>query len=251
MTGSAFAALISIHDVMPATFHRVYEIMRMIDKHAVAPVSLLISTGFEWREEEIEQLRSWHARGHQLAGHGLTHHATQISGLYHRLHSACISSDVAEHLALKPDEIEECITRCFDWFIENQFQAPQLYVPPGWAMGRLSRKRLGRLPFRFYETLTGIYDSELETMHRLPLVGFEANSPGMGLFLRTWNRVSLFSGRKLRKPARIAIHPGDLSLRLSGQLQELLKQPMACVSKPSGILFRTNDQGPQEHHSEH
>lgn len=48
-------------------------------------------------------------------------------------------------------------------------------------MGSLPREALSDLPFRYYEYLTGVYDSLARRWYRLPLLGYEADSKGAEL----------------------------------------------------------------------
>ena len=92
---------------------------------------------------------------------------------------------------------------------------------PAWAMGKLTRKDLAALPFRYYEDTRGIYDSPSDSYKCLPLAGFEADTRLREYFLRTWNLLN----RRLSssaKPLRISLHPYDLNYRISKQLQQFI-----------------------------
>jgi len=219
-------ALISVHDVMPATLPQVRAVMARLEARGLGPVTLLVTPGLGWDEAGLGELRTWQAAGHRLAGHGWRHEADRVEGWYHRLHSGLVSRGVAEHLALSPAEAGALMQRCFAWFAEQGLGAPEMYVPPAWAMGRVSRQQMRDLPFRWYETLAGIYDSEADRMHRVPVVGFEADTAMRAGVLGLANRVSHTLARWRGRPVRIAIHPHDLELRLAGQLADLLEKPL-------------------------
>ncbi|MFW6286981.1 MAG: DUF2334 domain-containing protein, partial [Candidatus Sumerlaeota bacterium] len=209
MSSRPLQALISIHDVMPRTLDNCLEIARPLEKRGIAPLIFLVSPGLEWSTSQLSELRCLEEKGHILAGHGWTHHVERIVGWRHRLHSRFISRDVAEHLALDADGIAEMIERNWEWFDRQGFAPPPLYVPPAWAMGRISQRRLDQLPFRWYENLAGLYDAGEKKMHRLPVVGFEADNRRRVAVLTVTNSLNMLSARILKKPLRIAIHPRD------------------------------------------
>ena len=138
--------------------------------------------------------------------------------LHHRLHSAFISRDAAEHLSLDEERIIALIQDCHRWFVEHGLTPGPLYVPPAWALGAVNKRRLAALPFRYYETLGGLYDARDQRFHPMPLLGFEADTTLRAWSLNLFNRgnylAALASGRTLR----VSIHPQDLQLRLGAQV---------------------------------
>ena len=220
-------ALISIHDVMPETLPQVRSILAELPDHCHTNLTLLIVPGRLWSSSDIEQLRSWQARGYSLAGHGWTHQAREITSFYHRLHSALISRNVAEHLALSRDELRHLLRNNHRWFQDHGLEVPDFYVPPAWAMGKLGSDDLQASPFRFFENIGGIYDARSRKFVSLPLIGFEADTLVRSQYLRVWNVVSYLIGSRI-KPLRIAIHPHDFQLRLAEQLRWMLNR----VTKP-------------------
>ncbi len=210
-------ALVSIHDVMPETLNRAQHILELCAVCNPGPVTLLVVPGRDWDRAGVERLRAWEAAGHQLAGHGWSHRVERFGGLYHRLHGALISRRVAEHLALDGKAIGRLIERCHAWFPAQGLAAPDLYVPPAWALGSIERAELAGLPFARYEVLSGVRDAATGRLIPIPMVGFEADTPVRVPAIRWWNRIS-----RRRAAAigwlRIAIHPRDLGLRLAADL---------------------------------
>lgn len=214
--------LVSIHDVMPATLDRVERILERLVEAELTPVTLLVVPGSGWDSGALGRIRSMLTRGARLAGHGWTHNAPAIRGLKHRLHSALISRNAAEHLSLSRDEILELMQRNYRWFTEHELAAPRLYVPPAWAMGPISRAELDRLPFDRYETLAGIYDTVDGRFHRLPMAGFEADTAFRCWTVAGSNRFNRAIARTLGRPLRLGIHPDDFELRLADDLCRML-----------------------------
>lgn len=216
--------LVSVHDLLPATMPAVRETVALLDEHEVAPLTLLVCPGFDWPAEDLEWLRARQRRGDRLAGHGWRHAAGPPRGIYDRLHRAVFSRGVAEHLALDADGIAAMIADNHAWFAAHGLASPELYVPPAWAMGGITRKRLRRLPFRLYETLSGIYDARADEFHRVPLVGFEADTALRALSLRASNRFNRALAGWIGR-LRVSIHPDDLRLRLARELRGLIAKP--------------------------
>ena len=221
-------ALVSVHDVMPETLPAVRELLAYLSSRKLAPITLLIVPGKAWTAAQVAELLRLQERGAVLAGHGWNHRASCIRSLRHRIHSALISRQAGEHLSLDRAEIGALISRCHAWFRDQGLGAPDLYVPPAWAMGNIRRAELRRLPFRRYETLSGVYDALTGRLVRLPLVGFEALPRWRAPLLRLWNVANLRAAR-VTTPVRIGIHPGDLSLPLARDLRALLELPLSCL----------------------
>ncbi|MGH8503767.1 MAG: DUF2334 domain-containing protein [Gammaproteobacteria bacterium] len=174
---AGFTAIVSVHDVMPETLPGVLDILHLLTRLDVPPPTLLIVPGRQWHPKALDTLTGLQRAGCRLAGHGWSHAAKEIRTLFHRLHSRIISRHTAEHLSQDTQSIRHMLARCHRWFEDTGLSAPALYVPPAWAMGRLSRSTLRTLPFARYEFLSGIYDARADEFHRLPLAGFEADSP--------------------------------------------------------------------------
>ncbi len=108
--------LISVHDVMPETLPEVREIVARLERRGRGPATLLVVPGRDWSPAEIDELRRWRDRGHELAGHGWEHRTPHVRGLWHRLHSLTASRQAAEHLSFDPPGILDLIRRCRAWF---------------------------------------------------------------------------------------------------------------------------------------
>lgn len=216
-------AIVSVHDVMPRTLGPVSRIVERLKRFPHDRITLLVVPGRSWRPEQLDVLLGWQAAGFELAGHGWVHHTERIDTLYHKLHSALLSRDAAEHLSLPREAVCGLICQNFEWWEENGFDPPTLYVPPAWAMGAVSRVDLARLPFRFYETAGGLLDARTGTFRRLPLAGFEADTPFRAHFLRIFNRLNELISSPSR-PLRISLHPYDFEYGLAGSIMPALER---------------------------
>ena len=223
-------AIVSVHDVMPATLGGVNRILSLLDEARIPPPTLLVVPGKDWTPDALEVLREFAERGHPLAGHGWTHKSVYGSRtLYHRLHGLLISRNEAEHLSRAPEEIAERVRKCYDWFPSVDLPAPELYVPPTWALGALSPNTLKSLPFRWYEVLRGFIDARTGKARWLPLVGFEADTTFRKVGVRFWNTLNTAVANGMRDPLRISIHPGDLDLFLGDDLKKMVQNPWRFI----------------------
>ena len=217
-------SLVSIHDVMPSTLERVDRILRVFGESKIAHTTLLVVPGLDWQDLELDQLRKWQDKGYSLAGHGWVHRCETVRGIYHRLHSALLSRRVAEHLCLSPAERVALIQRCYRWFKSHHLDSPSLYVPPAWALGRLPQGCHDELPFRYCETLGGLWDWSTQRYQPLPVVGFEADTLFRKVSLRFLNFTNRCTSALWRRPLRISLHPFDLELLLKKDIRPLLEQ---------------------------
>jgi predicted deacetylase len=229
-------ALVSVHDVMPATLDRVLRILALLDEARVPPPTLLVVPGKDWTPETLRILRKLTAKGHPLAGHGWYHKSLQgPRSLYHRLHGLLISRNEAEHLSRPPEELADLIRRCYDWFPSVDLPAPELYVPPTWALGALRRSHLKSLPFTWYEILRGFVEGQTGRTRWLPLAGFEADTTFRKVSVRLWNNLNVGLAKQLRGPIRISIHPDDLDLFLRADLKRMVRSPWRFI-RESDVL---------------
>lgn len=215
-------AIVSIHDVEPRTLPAVLDIVDMLRGHRVGVVTLLVVPGVEWPASDVDTIRGLAQEGCRLAGHGWVHQAPRPRGLWHRVHAALLSRDQAEHLSRDREELRGLVARCHAWFTASGLPSPELYVPPAWALGRLSRADLRALPFRWYATLTGCIDAYRGTLRPMALVGYEADNLGRKVALRMTNLMNKGLAHLGLDPLRIAIHPNDLGLRLSADIPRIL-----------------------------
>ena len=215
-------AIISIHDLAPDTFSRVSGLIDSLPAIGRKKLSLLVIPGGAWQPQQIHQLQQWQREGMRLCGHGWHHRARSVRGIYHRLHAWLISRDAAEHLALSRSELKNLVQRNFDWFAEHDLEAPDCYVPPAWAMGKLNAQDLQDLPFRYYENTSGYVDSATGRHIALPLAGFEADQVWRQWSLNVWNGINRAASSR-RRPLRISIHPYDAEYRLKDALRRYLE----------------------------
>lgn len=220
----------SVHDVTPSSLERATHIVDLLIAAGVAELSILIVPSGTWAESQLLTLRAWERDGHLLAAHGWTHRGVSPRGPYHRLHSSLFSRDVAEHLGRSAPELIQIVRKAERWFSDVGLAPPKLYVPPAWTLGEMALGDFRGTSFRWVETLSGIHDTSTLRSHRLPIVGFEADTWLRAWALRLSNRANVGLGHVLRRPIRVAIHPNDFNLALSSQLLGLLNSGRPTLS---------------------
>lgn len=206
---------------MPETLAQTGNILERLHSAGLGLATLLVVPGRDWQPGDLDELRRFCEAGAELAGHGWSHRADPPRDWPHRLHSLLISRNAAEHLSLTAADTVALIRRCHGWFAEHGLPQPDLYVPPAWAMGRVSRTQLEQLPFSRYETLAGVYDAPARRFIRSPMVGYETDTWLRALPVRAWNALNRAAAGR-RRPLRVAIHPQDFELKLAGDLERLI-----------------------------
>jgi predicted deacetylase len=239
-------ALVSIHDVTSATLPEVMRIIEVLNGLGIPPATLLVVSGGEWTAKQLATLRHLQNKGFAIAGHGWTHRCSMIKTLEHKIHSMIISRNAAEHLSLESEQIVDIIHRCYRWFQESDIKAPELYIPPAWAIGKISRKTLKDLPFKMYECLSGIYDSQTDSFLHLPLVGYEADSRFRTRVLRTLNLINYGLAATLGLPLRIAIHPFDFRMGMGSDLKARLDRLEYFINYADIDFKKTFDRIPRD-----
>jgi hypothetical protein len=217
---------------MPESMSAITDLIARCEEKAI-PTTLLVVPGREWSAGQITLLKHWQANGHELAAHGWLHEARAIRKPWHRIHSTLVSRNVAEHLDLEPEEQVPFIARSIRWFAEQELSLPSIYVPPAWALGRLTREQRDRLlqaermPAQLsIETTSGFIHLPENRRQWMPLTGYEADTPARALFLRCFNALNLAHARFHSTCLRISVHPYDMQYRLASSLRTHLEMPV-------------------------
>jgi len=215
-------ALVSVHDVMPETRHKVERILQRLEAVPSDAIALLIVPGRAWTPDDLNWLHGLSDEGYTMVGHGWNHECDQPRRLAHRLHSRMISNRAAEHLSLTDDGITRLMCDCHTWLTGLGLGPSELYIPPAWALGPVRYESLRFIPFRYIETLRGLYDTRTGRWQPLPVVGFEADRAFRAIIMRLLNRFNVWLALRSQRPLRIAIHPHDWQYPLADQLDALL-----------------------------
>ena len=137
-----------------------------------------------------------------------------------------MSSNCAEHLSQDSNTVFNIMKKSYSWFIGNDLDAPKLYVPPAWALGKIKKESLSKLSFTHYECTTGMIHNNKFCF--IPLVGFEESTRTGALIRRFFNYfnyvMACFTGT-----IRIAIHPEDFNLYLKNDLLKYLSNSRETI----------------------
>ena len=221
---AGFSALLSIHDVMPETRHKVEPILQRLAAVPPDAIALLIVPGRAWTPDDLNWLHRLSAKGYTMVGHGWQHECDQPRALAHRLHSKMISNRAAEHLSLTESGITRLMCDCHTWLTDLGLGPVEVYIPPAWALGPIRHESLKFTPFRYIETLRGVYDTRTGRWRTLPVAGFEVDRASRAIIMRLVNRVNIWLAICSQRPLRIAIHPHDWQYPLAEQLDALLDE---------------------------
>ena len=213
---------ISIHDVAPHNLNDIKNIICTLENEfGINKICLLVIPGLNWNKQQIQSLQKWQNDGIEIAAHGWIHQAEKNKSFYHRIHSLVMSADSAEHLSKKRQDVYNMMKKSYSWFINNGFQKPLLYVPPAWALGKITKKDLNRMAFTYYECTTGMIHNQ--KYYFLPLLGFEERTLIKASFRRFFNKfnywIACFTGL-----IRIAIHPNDFRLYMKEDITKYLSR---------------------------
>ena len=218
---------VSIHDVAPNNLDNIENIIDTLqNQFNINKICLLVIPGLNWSKQGIKKLHIWQNRDVQIAAHGWNHQAELHKTFYHNIHSLILSANCAEHLSKKRQDVFKIIKKSYDWFIKNGFQKPILYVPPGWALGKIKFEDFSKLNFTHYECTTGMIHNQKYRF--IPLLGFEENTIIKACLRRFFNKLNYimayFTGL-----IRIAIHPDDFNLYLKDDIAKYLSKSKELV----------------------
>ena len=218
---------ISIHDVSPHNLNDIENIIFTLNnQYGIKKICLLVIPGLNWNKQQIKSLQKWQNEGLEIAAHGWVHRAEQNKTLYHRIHSMMMSANSAEHLSKKRQDVYNMMKKSYNWFINNGFQKPLLYVPPAWALGKITKKDLSRLSFTHYECTTGIIHKHKYCF--LPLLGFEEKTFMRSILRRFFNSLNYFIAY-FTGLIRISIHPDDFKLYLNVDMKKYLSKSYETI----------------------
>jgi len=218
---------ISIHDVSPQNLDDIKNIIDALKcQFNINKICILVIPGLDWKFHQIKKLKALQKNGIEIAAHGWKHEAPMKKSFYHKIHSLIISANCAEHLSKNGQDIIKIVRRSYGWFVRNGFKNPKLYVPPGWALGKVTKEELYQFNFTHFECTTGMVHKQKYSF--LPLLGFEENTLFGALLRRFFNSLNFILAH-FTGTIRIAIHPNDFNLYLKKDLEKYLTKSIEPV----------------------
>lgn len=210
----------SIHDVAPPFLPEVRELRRRLDTWGVGAVTLLAVPDYHGRAPiaddlpTVSWLRRQHARGDEIALHGLIHRQDEPARRRRdRWRAAALTAGEGEMLgagAADPCRLAAArarLTRLLDGPIDG-FVAPAWLEPAGFAAV------LAGLGFAWHETALTVESlvTDQRRRHRAPVIGFATRTWWRALAAIAWSAaLAPVLARLPRASAvRLALHPADL-----------------------------------------
>ncbi len=210
-------AIVSIHDVAPATWEECSHLIGVVEEHGVY-ASLLVVPG-PWRSPSVpdhpgflDWLRATSDRGHEVVAHGWEHRAVldvdARPSVARRLTERLLTRGCAEFSALGAVEAEHRARRSIETLTALGFD-PVGFVAPGWSLSHEARSVLAGVGFGYTATRLSVVDLVEETSIAIPAVCHRPASPLAMLGARMLIAVVELSCRE-RRSIRLALHPDDV-----------------------------------------
>jgi len=220
------AVHVSIHDVSPLVSREIEAALEMCHAVSVRP-ALLVVPDFHRRSPLLEdtrfcaRLRELQGSGHEIYLHGFSHQSAQRyeeSAAKGRLAwlfaQRVVSGGEAEMSDVSESEGARRIERGHET-LEQAGLRVDGFVAPAWSMPRWLLPRLAERGCRFTEDHWHVYDPAAHHRRASLVLNWATRSPLRMLSTVGWCRIAKHGRAKL--PARVAIHPGDMRVRLVRQ----------------------------------
>lgn len=210
-------AVVSIHDVAPATREECAHLLSLVERHG-ARASLLVVPG-RWRRSVIADdldfvgwLRRAEAAGHEVVAHGWEHRSvddpTARPHLGRRAAERMLTRGCAEFAALGHDEAMRRAALSLAAFRTLGF-APTGFVAPGWSLSPAASESLRSVGFGYTTTRTAVIDYHEPKTIAVPAV---CHRPGSTLSMLAARMVVAVVEMRCRdrRSIRVALHPDDV-----------------------------------------
>lgn len=244
---------VSIHDVSPAWADEVKAALQLCHAQGIRP-ALLAVPDFHGRAPLLrdsgfcERLRALQADGHEVYLHGFFHRsgarydpANEQSRLAWLFAQRVVSggeaemSDVSEQAGRARIEEGERVLRAAGLSVDG-------FVAPAWSMPRWLLPWLGLRGYRFTEDHWRVYDPSRGLSRASVVLNYATRSPARLLSSVAWCRIAT-RGRAF-VPARIAIHPADMRVRLvRREVERLLEWARGDIVTRASDLLSVGDRG--------
>jgi predicted deacetylase len=213
---------VSIHDVSPVSAFEVEAALELCHEAGATP-ALLVVPDFHARAPLLDdprfcsRLRDLQARGHEVYLHGFSHESrshfhpsiaeSRIAWLFAQRvvsNGEAEMSDVSEHEGRQRIEEGHAV-------LERAGLRVDGFVAPAWSMPRWLLGCLAERGCRYTEDHFHVYDPAAHHRRASVVLNWATRSPARLVSTVAWCRVAKYT--RVRVPARIAIHPGDMRFR--------------------------------------
>lgn len=208
---------ISIHDVAPGTWSACLRLLELVDAFGPVPLTLLVVPDYH-RAGRIDRFPDFMqgvekrlARGDEVALHGYFHLDESPApraplDLWRR---RVLTRSEAEFAALECREAESrlksglALMASLGWPVEG-------FVAPAWLPGAAGRSLLGRFPFSYTTTRTGIYRLPEWDFTWSPSLVYSVGAPWRHAMSEALDAMVLATARH-NDLLRVSLHPVDAS----------------------------------------
>lgn len=208
-------AVISIHDIAPATQSTAEKILAELNRHRVGVCSLLVVPNYHERGASMQDrqfvrwLRDLESAGHEIVIHGYFHKRPrgEREDLRTKFLTRLYSNAEAEFYDLGYDEALRRIATARDEFMEAGL-TPRGFVAPGWLLSREGERAVRDAGLEYTTRLRSIRDLRSgETVAARSIV-YSVRSEWRRKLSRAWN--GLLAQFLQNAPLlRLSIHPDD------------------------------------------
>jgi predicted deacetylase len=217
-------AVVSLHDVAPATFEQSRHWLDRVEAHDLRATLLVVpgpwrSPGVASNPAFVAWLRAAHARGHEVSLHGWEHRGVDMESAITRGRSMT---------AAAARRYGQLMARgCGEFHTLGRFEAkrrlrlglealgtiglhPTGFTPPGWLISSDSLVALRQLGFRYTTTQWSVIDLHGGRTLRIPALSQRPASPVADV-AATFVRHAVEHRAQRGRAVRVALHPDDLA----------------------------------------
>ena len=239
-------AVISIHDVAPATFARSREWLERVEAHGLRATLLVVpgpwgSDGLEHHDDVVAWLHDVAARGHELSLHGWEHRAvvdpvwapTSRRGQLRSAYGRLLARGCAEFHDLGRDEAARRLRLGVAVMARCGIE-PVGFTPPGWLSSPPARSVMADMGFAYTTSQWTVFDLRTDRRVRIPAVSQRPGSALAGIGA-TLNRVFVRHRARRSASVRLALHPNDLHHRSLVDATEQMLADLAAAQRRGSL----------------
>ncbi|MFQ6110236.1 MAG: DUF2334 domain-containing protein [Candidatus Aminicenantales bacterium] len=205
--------IVAIHDAAPPYLETLREITTWLDQNAIRPRCIKVIPDYlhcwnildhrdflDWMLEEKE-------KGHEIIQHGYSHQAPEkLSGAVIRLQDRFITNGEAEFLTRDYRKLKMTLEEGRR-IMEKAGVSCSGFTAPTWYQSREAIHAIQDCGFRYFTTLSAIYDCQRKRRFFSLAMGFQGVNGSLE-YLNMWGNILMRRTGLLCSPlARIVLHP--------------------------------------------
>lgn len=221
------SAVVSLHDVAPATREATEEILNGLRKTGVNTCSLLVVPNYHHRGASMADpdfvcwLRQLEAAGHEIVVHGYYHQRPQgaSEGLRDRLMTRVYTANEGEFYDISYDDALKRLVRAREEFAAAGLK-PCGFIAPAWLLGAEAERAVRDCEFEYTTRLTTVNDLRFARSHRARSLVYSVRSGWRRTVSCLWN-AAVFRRLTNAPLMRMSLHPPDI--RCNDVWQQILQ----------------------------